>query len=964
MAQPNPFDQFDAAPAASTKNPFDQFDFGSYPSVIGREAAKGATDVAGQTLKGLSLLLDPGVGEAATASTVDTARELARTPVKERPIYQAGESVQQFGQKHFPTTTAEDTSITGQASRMAGGIAPLVAGGLVAPEVAVPLGAGVFASSSAGQTFDEAKAHGASDEDAAKAAGLSGLVGGALGVLPLGAVLSPVRRVAPGLVGWAATKLAQAAKSGIVFTSVGEAQNYIEQEIAKDYYDPTAHYSPDAKRMMASFIGGGVLGAVHPEAPPRQSTPEEIADFVRQSQSAPGAQQPFSQTAADINEFTRRRDAGWTYDDATGQWSPPQAGSGLPRLPPPSEPGQTAPAAEPAPPGAPPPEATPAPSAGGAIDHTYPTFEEPGRTAPNVFDQFDGQQAAEAPQVQQQPSTAAVPAEEPAKPAPPANGGRATLEALLNDPRSAVEIQAAMDAARANDEAIAARAAADAQAGGGQMADTLVPDQPPVNPVPHETSEPIGTRQAPVTIEQPADVLAGAERTGTPTPAQAEAGNYSKRHVRWNGLNIAVETEAGQDRKGTGPDGSPWAVTLLHPYGYIKGTTGRDGDQVDVYLGPEPQSPHVYIVDQIDPATGAFDEHKALLGYPDEASARAAYVAGFSDNLGNARLGALRATSVAEFKTWLSKGQRRAPVAYSDPVASARAIARDHGLNATDDEITAAVHAHRVNNADLKDAVFGAVERSALAERDSVIETARKDGLGDAWTTDTTAADETGAGSAAPGEQPAGPQAAAAGELAPAREQPGEAQPGPIAVEPPAPPKPAKNIPQNISEPSTKKGWREIGKNTEGRTLYEDERGVRSYVENGVRVTEAVPIKPTRAGVQIEPPVYKDEWLTASEKQAELSEAEWRASNPPFRVESFKEFLARTRKPEPSITSSDMTVKTLNAIIDLKPQLAKQTAAQREQMRKWVDDQLAAMADQGKKIAEHCLETGGKFSVR
>lgn len=45
-----------------------------------------------------------------------------------------------------------------------------------------------------------------------------------------------------------------------------------------------------------------------------------------------------------------------------------------------------------------------------------------------------------------------------------------------------------------------------------------------------------------------------------------------------------------------------------------------------------------------------------------------------------------------------------------------------------------------------------------------------------------------------------------------------------------------------------KSDWTEVGKNSIGQTLYEDQRGVRSYVENGVRVTEPVQIHPSKAG--------------------------------------------------------------------------------------------------------------------
>lgn len=50
--------------------------------------------------------------------------------------------------------------------------------------------------------------------------------------------------------------------------------------------------------------------------------------------------------------------------------------------------------------------------------------------------------------------------------------------------------------------------------------------------------------------------------------------------------------------------------------------------------------------------------------------------------------------------------------------------------------------------------------------------------------------------------------------------------------------------------PPRQPGWEEVGKNYIGQTLYEDHRGVRSIVENGVRSTEPVGLRPTRGGVQ------------------------------------------------------------------------------------------------------------------
>ncbi len=69
-------------------------------------------------------------------------------------------------------------------------------------------------------------------------------------------------------------------------------------------------------------------------------------------------------------------------------------------------------------------------------------------------------------------------------------------------------------------------------------------------------------------------------------PAQIEAGNYSKRHLKWQGLGISIETEAGGIRRSKPGAKRPWEVTMEHPYGHILGTKGADGDPVDVFVGP------------------------------------------------------------------------------------------------------------------------------------------------------------------------------------------------------------------------------------------------------------------------------------------------------------------------------------------------------------------------------------------
>lgn len=152
------------------------------------------------------------------------------------------------------------------------------------------------------------------------------------------------------------------------------------------------------------------------------------------------------------------------------------------------------------------------------------------------------------------------------------------------------------------------------------------------------------------------DCRALENKAAVPTEAQAAAGNYRKDHLTWNGLGIAIETNKGGVRSGTGPDGKKWSVTMPSDYGYIKRTSGADGDHVDVYMGGNPDSKKVFVVDQVDADAGRFDEHKCLLGFNSQAAAVAAYHAAFDDGRGPDRMGAVVEMDVDEFKEWVKHG--------------------------------------------------------------------------------------------------------------------------------------------------------------------------------------------------------------------------------------------------------------------------------------------------------------------
>ena len=142
-----------------------------------------------------------------------------------------------------------------------------------------------------------------------------------------------------------------------------------------------------------------------------------------------------------------------------------------------------------------------------------------------------------------------------------------------------------------------------------------------------------------------------------PTEAQKEAGNYQKGHIKVDGYDITIENPKGSVRRGIDDNGQPWEVTMNNTYGYIRGTEGVDGDHIDVFLSDEPTSGSVFVVDQINPSTGEFDEHKVMYGFPDMVSAEKAYLSNYSE--GWQGLGVITPVSREEFKKWVESSHRK-----------------------------------------------------------------------------------------------------------------------------------------------------------------------------------------------------------------------------------------------------------------------------------------------------------------
>lgn len=142
-----------------------------------------------------------------------------------------------------------------------------------------------------------------------------------------------------------------------------------------------------------------------------------------------------------------------------------------------------------------------------------------------------------------------------------------------------------------------------------------------------------------------------------PTEAQKEAGNYQKGRINVDGYDITIENPKGSVRSGVDSKGNRWETTMRNTYGYIRGTEGVDGDHIDVFLSDNPASGKVYVVDQVSPGTGEFDEHKVMYGFASEEEAREAYLSNYSE--GWQGLGAITEVSREEFKKWVESSHRK-----------------------------------------------------------------------------------------------------------------------------------------------------------------------------------------------------------------------------------------------------------------------------------------------------------------
>jgi phage-related protein (TIGR01555 family) len=136
---------------------------------------------------------------------------------------------------------------------------------------------------------------------------------------------------------------------------------------------------------------------------------------------------------------------------------------------------------------------------------------------------------------------------------------------------------------------------------------------------------------------------------------------YSLPFTEIAGLQIVVETRAGTIRRGEN-----WSVILDSDYGYIRRVPSAEGPEewLDAFIGPHHSSREVWIIDSLKPETGAFDEHKTMLGFNSAREAIATFNKAYNDGAAR-RIGAVTHLSLDSlaFKNWIAFGDKYEPMA-------------------------------------------------------------------------------------------------------------------------------------------------------------------------------------------------------------------------------------------------------------------------------------------------------------
>jgi len=94
------------------------------------------------------------------------------------------------------------------------------------------------------------------------------------------------------------------------------------------------------------------------------------------------------------------------------------------------------------------------------------------------------------------------------------------------------------------------------------------------------------------------------------------------RDILYQNIPIHIETDVGEIRKHKNGE-----TLMYYPYGFIKNTTGIDGEEIDCFIGNNPYAPNVYVIK----LAKSDKEEKTFLGWNTQEEAKMVFLAHYSN---------------------------------------------------------------------------------------------------------------------------------------------------------------------------------------------------------------------------------------------------------------------------------------------------------------------------------------------
>jgi len=178
-----------------------------------------------------------------------------------------------------------------------------------------------------------------------------------------------------------------------------------------------------------------------------------------------------------------------------------------------------------------------------------------------------------------------------------------------------------------------------ARASAGQPGEQPTPSTPGKAPAAGRKPKPLPAAQEQPQAAKPKDAKPAAARA-------ARKGELPETVL--DGLTLVTEVPAGAVRfEGSAP--------LTANYGYIKGTLGTDGEPADVWWRPDAKpTGKAFVVIQVHPTTGTWDEYKVVMCEETAEAARALYLANMDSA---ARFGGVLPMTPADVLQWFGDGE-------------------------------------------------------------------------------------------------------------------------------------------------------------------------------------------------------------------------------------------------------------------------------------------------------------------